>query len=497
MELIPDQIELQPILKDLSLEATVSIFTQLLDVVMMFHASGIPFDNEDMVKTLLESVSIRQNLSTPSKKQITLDLRFENHVIKHVKKLCKKEDFENEKKQNVWNMGHLLYKLILKDNAKLKSGEFDEEKVRSEMEEGCNDRNMVDLVMHVLDNDETRRPTCIAEIIYSPHLMRYNKMRYFMDIKSTQSQTDRMKNQLDFYDKLRLGIKQLVTPLVDNLTIDHERVKSLDNSISPRKTPEAIKARNRRSLRVLNNSMDEEIENTLELQDKSSPRRKNTAKGNMMVGMFKNKLEVQMKPSHDPKDNVNMEEYFQMVLKQQKVQYKFDTGCKHNYFSISNQQRSLTILQNKIFGAEYYTARCEQKVTPLNNEISFKIEKINPENDIVIGITSRDNDSRISKKSGVLGSKRVANSYGVNFLTGQAGCMDVWRKYTKAKLLRDKCVVTITFDFDKRCLRYKVVFEDSITTDLGVCFEDSLDLKVEWFFAVSLFKEKSAVTILN
>ncbi|EFC36539.1 predicted protein [Naegleria gruberi] len=497
MEYIPSEIKLSDLLKstfgNMSTDSAIHIFTQVLDVIMMFHSRNRTFNNNNLVKQLLENdIFIRDNLSGDVKKQIGIYLNLETFLQTDLN-----ADLEKEKQENIWNLGHLLFKLIVKDSTFLKIDAIDEEKTWSILEENCSDRHIVDLIMSVLTNDKTKRPKSISEIKYSPWLMRFRKFKYFAEMKVKQSQIDQLNQQVEFSEKVKQNINDLLGPLILK---HHEQgivVSPNLNDSSPRKSSASTQQARSQTVKARRKSV--KYNNGIQLVDDKSLK-KVPSKSNLMVGMFKNKMvtEVkgQAKPSHDPKENVNVDEYYQMVFKQQKQSFIFETGCKHNYFNLSNHQKTLTLLQNKVFGSDYYTARCEQKVTPLNNEVAFKIEKLSAENEIVIGLVSKDNDWRICKKGGILGSKKLQNSYGINFVSGQAGYMDSWKKFTKNKLLKEKATVIVNFNFDKRCLSVKVIMDD-ISTDLGTCFDDSIDLKVEWYFAVSLYKEKSAVSIVN
>ncbi|KAG2381932.1 hypothetical protein C9374_005724 [Naegleria lovaniensis] len=559
MEYIPSSIKLTELLSQNSIPSSTTsstttnsletitpdgalfIFNQLLEVLMMFHSKNKVFPNKAMTRQLLENdMFIRGNVSSELQKHVGIYLNVESYLLsilnqKQVVELT--HDMELGKMENIWNAGYLLFKLIVqKDCPNLTMGSIDEEKTNSILEENCSDRRIVSLVMNLLTNDTSKRPQSVFEILYSPWLLRFKKFRIFTDMKQRQQQFDSMNHQIQFHERMKSTMNQLLNPLLissrmhltssdpnggmvdaggDGMDRNMNGVSSGGGSSAriPRKgTLAAVNQKKRMSLKLYYSTVSSDLteETTTTSQPTrngaSSPTsspltRKNSSKSNLMVGMFKHqksKTEVQItKPSHhDPKENVNVDEYYQLVLKQQKQSFKFDTSVKHNYFGVTNNQKTVTLLQNKMFGSDYYTIRCEQKITPLNNEIQFKIDKVNIDNEIVIGIISKDYDHKISTRSGILGSKKLSNSYGLNFVSGQVGHSDQWKKFTKNKLLRDKATVVVNFNFDKRCLNVKMILDDAIS-DLGTCFDDSIDIKIEWYFAVSLYREKTALTIVQ
>nr|CAG4713731.1 unnamed protein product [Naegleria fowleri] len=525
-------------------DCAVHIFNQFLEVLMMFHSKNKVFPNKFMTSHLLENnMFIRGNVSSELQKHVGIYLNVESYLLSILNQsvVVVEQDIESGKMENIWNAGYLLFKLIVqKDCPKLTMGSIDEEKTNSILEENCSDRRIVSLVMNILTNDTSKRPQSVSEILYSPWLLRFKKFRLFTDMKQRQQLIESMNHQIQFHERMKTTMNQLLTPLLSSrhLTADHQENETgnvvngglnitatttaltnldsnriMNGSASaarhPRKgTLTAVNQKKRMSLKLyystvsaeLNQHQHEEAHQTRNgaASPTSSPlTRKNSSKSNLMVGMFKHqksKTEVS-KPSHDPKENVNVDEYYQLMLKQQKQSFKFDTSVKHNYFGVTNNQKTVTLLQNKMFGSDYYTIRCEQKITPLNNEIQIKIDKVNADNEIVVGIISKDYDHKISTRSGILGSKKLPNSYGLNFVSGQVGHNDQWNKFAKSKLLRDKAIVVLNFNFDKRSLNVKMILDDAIS-DLGTCFDDSIDIKIEWYFAVSLYREKTALTIV-
>ncbi|KAL9647640.1 hypothetical protein ABK040_015130 [Willaertia magna] len=397
----------------------------------------------------------------------------------------------------------------------------------------------------------------INQLHFNPYLMKFKKTFLYQQEKQLQNEFFILKKKVEFFEKMKTGISHLISPFImnninsnsnssNNLNEEDKELSRLDSNesigditqngtkvikdingfdqlvnnggdrsslsrstsyTSPRR--QSAMANHRHSLRLhythinsedeLRNYMsDQETSNEQVIVEKKTSNSGGNNDKDLLKGIFKNKKTSDLISASSKPTNKEIDDLFNVLYKQQKEAFKFNAETRHNYFSTINNSRTLTLVQNKLIGSDYFTARCEQKITTLNNYIKIRIDKINSDNDLVIGIITKEHDDKLNKKGGALGTKRLQHSFGINFLNGQCGIDDHWKKFCQGKLLKDKYILQVTYLYEKKCLNLKYqTDEKSEVVSLGDCFEGEIDSKSEWFFAVSLYREKSSVTILE